>query len=54
MRGPYQAVLTMGVDGGSGGGDRLEDEVAMTEVDVKAVTPHVFLSDEGWRKFRAA
>ena len=44
----------VGVDGGSGGGNRLEDEVAMTEVDVKAVTPQVFLSDKGWRKFRAA
>ena len=44
----------MGVDGGSSGGDCLEDEVAVTDVDMKSVLPHVFLSNKGWREFRAA
>ena len=43
--------MTVGVDGGSSGGDRLEDEVAVTDVDVETVLPHLFLSHKGWRKF---
>ena len=45
-RGSFQAVVSVWVDVGGGGGEGLDQEVAVMEGHVEAIPPHVFFPHE--------